>query len=99
MPMTERSRAVLYRSFTDLIHDPQAVQEMLSHFPAQELEVPATKDFVRAEIAVLRREVLTEVAALRAEMHALVRSQTQWLVSVMIALLTLQGAAITLLSR
>ena len=88
MPMTERSRAVVCRSFTDLIHDPQAVQEMLSHFPAQELEVPATKDFVRAEVADLRRE-----------MHALARSQTQWLVGVMIALLTLQGAAITLLSR
>ena len=49
MPMTERSRHKLYETFTALIDDETAVQEMLSYFPARDVEEPVTKDFLRAE--------------------------------------------------
>jgi hypothetical protein len=50
MPMTERSRHKLYETFTALIDDETAVQEMLSYFPARDVEEPVTKDFLRAEL-------------------------------------------------
>lgn len=51
---------------------------MLSHFPARDVEEPATKEFVRAELASLDRglSVLIESTA---------RSQTRWLVSAVLA--------------
>ena len=63
MPLTERSRHKLYETFTALIDDETAVQEMLSYFPARDVEEPVTKDFLRAELQ-------TEIGALRAELHA-----------------------------
>jgi hypothetical protein len=47
---------------------------MLPYFPARDVEEPATKEFVRAEIE-----------ALRAEMHAAFRQQTRWLVGAVMA--------------
>lgn len=57
MSLSERSRAVLYRRLTTVIEDEEAVGEMLSNFPATDLERPATKDFVRAEVGELRSEM------------------------------------------
>ena len=57
MALTERSRATLYRRLSDLIHDEEAVGEMLSNFPAHGLDEPATKDFVEATVADLRTEI------------------------------------------
>jgi vacuolar-type H+-ATPase subunit I/STV1 len=78
--MTERSRHKLYETFTALIDDETAVQEMLSYFPARDVEEPVTKDFLRAElqsevgavrheVGELRAELHTEIGALRTEMH------------------------------
>lgn len=47
--------------------DEEAVGEMLSFFPARDVEEPVTKEFVRAELVVLRSEVQAEIAATRAE--------------------------------
>jgi HAMP domain-containing protein len=80
MPLTERSRHKLYETFTALIDDETAVQEMLSYFPARDVEEPVTKDFLRAElqsevgavrleVGELRAELHTEIGALRTEMH------------------------------
>lgn len=44
MSLTERSRHKLYETFTDLIDDEKAVEEMLSYFPARDVEEPVTKD-------------------------------------------------------
>ncbi len=71
MALTEKSRSALYLGLTELIADEQAVQEMLSYFPARDVEEPVTKEFLRAEMAVLRAEMAdlrTEMAELRAEM-------------------------------
>ena len=69
MPMTERSRHKLYETFTALIDDETAVQEMLSYFPARDVEEPVTKDFLRAELQTEIGAVRLEIGALRAEMH------------------------------
>lgn len=72
MALTEKSRSALYLGLTELIADEQAVQEMLSYFPARDVEEPVTKDFLRAEMAVLRAEMAelrTEMAEFRTEMR------------------------------
>jgi hypothetical protein len=82
MPLTERSRHKLYETFTALIDDETAVQEMLSYFPARDVEEPVTKDFLRAELQTeigavrlevgeLRAELRTEIGAVRAEIGGL----------------------------
>ena len=50
MPMTERSRAVLFRGLSAVVHDEEAVGQLLASIPHDPDEL-ATKDFVRAEIA------------------------------------------------
>ena len=74
MPMTERSRHKLYETFTALIDDETAVQEMLSYFPARDVEEPVTKDFLRAELQ-------TEIGALRTAMHQMARATQTWIIS------------------
>jgi len=56
MALTERSRSALYQGLTDLIEDEVAVGELLSYFPARDVEEPATKEFVAAQIAGVHRE-------------------------------------------
>ena len=58
--MTERSRSARYQRLTDLIDDEDAVGEMLSDVPARDLEEPATKAFVAAQIAVLRADLVEQ---------------------------------------
>ena len=70
MPLTKRSRHKLYETFTALIDDETAVQEMLSYFPARDVEEPVTKDFLRAELQSEVGAVRLEVGELRAELHA-----------------------------
>ncbi|MGI8709476.1 MAG: hypothetical protein ACR2LA_00555 [Acidimicrobiales bacterium] len=43
-----RSRSTIYQTFTTLIDDEEAVEEMLSYFPARDVEEPVTKEFLRA---------------------------------------------------
>ena len=57
MPLTQRSRSALYQGLTEIIHDDQAVEEMLSYFPSRDVEEPVTKEFLRAEMADLRAEM------------------------------------------
>ena len=64
MALTERSRAALFRGLSDAIENEEAVGELLSFFPARDVEEPVTKEFLRAEMADLR----AEMADLRAEL-------------------------------
>lgn len=66
MALTERSRSALYRGLGTIIDDEEAVGEVLSYFPARDVEEPVTKDHLRAEMAELR----AEMAELRAELRA-----------------------------
>ena len=81
MPLTERSRHKLYETFTALIDDEDAVQEMLSYFPARDVEEPVTKDFLRAELQTEIGAVRVEIGDLRAEMHQPARATPTWIIS------------------
>jgi hypothetical protein len=81
MPLTERSRHKLYETFTALIDDETAVQEMLSYFPARDVEEPVTKDFLRAELQTEIGAVRVEIGDLRAEMHQTARATQTWIIS------------------
>lgn len=107
MALTERSRSTLYQGLTRLLHDDQAVAEMLSYFPARDVEEPVTKDFLRAEMADLRTEMAELRTELRAEMAELrtdfrvelqvaLRAQTQWLVGLMVTLAAVVVGVVTL---
>ena len=71
MSLTERSRAALYQGLITVIDDEQAVEEMMSYFPARDVEEPVTKEFLRAELADLRGELTGQLSGLRSEMAAL----------------------------
>ncbi|MEI2638419.1 MAG: hypothetical protein V9F03_05410 [Microthrixaceae bacterium] len=57
--MTEKSRSALYTGFSELIDNEEAVQEMLSYFPARDVEEPVTKEFLRATLAETELRIIT----------------------------------------
>lgn len=67
MALTERNRSALYQGLSTVI-DEEAVEEMLSYFPARDVEEPATKEFLRAETALLRTELKNDMTVLRTEL-------------------------------
>jgi len=67
MALSQQHRSSLFTSLTPLVGQEEA-EALLREFPANDLETPATKDFVRAEGAILRAEMATEFGAVRAEM-------------------------------
>lgn len=76
MALSERSRTTIYLGLNSVIDDEQAVSEMLSYFPARDVEEPVTKEFLRAEIATvriemgeMRSEIRSEMADFKAEMR------------------------------
>lgn len=54
--LTERSRSEIYTGLSSVL-SAEAVEEMLSYFPARDVEEPVTREFLRAEIADVRAEV------------------------------------------
>ena len=56
MALTQRSRTFLYQRLTDTLEDEVAVGELLSYFPARDVEEPASTEFVAAQIAAYRAE-------------------------------------------
>jgi Skp family chaperone for outer membrane proteins len=69
MTLSERSRATIFQHLEPLLGE-EATEEMLSHFPARDVEEPASKEFIRAELAISRAEVQAEIGALRQEVQA-----------------------------
>jgi hypothetical protein len=72
--LSERSRSVLYQGLVASIGDETAVSEMMAYFPARDVEEPVTKEFLRAELATVRAEMLAEIGSLRSELHAAIGS-------------------------
>ncbi|MCB1026629.1 MAG: hypothetical protein KDB24_02570 [Microthrixaceae bacterium] len=71
MALTEASRNVLYTRFLELVDDEKAVSELLSYYPARDIDEPATRDLVMTTSAELRAEMAdlrAEIAELRAEL-------------------------------
>lgn len=71
MSLSQRSRSVIYDGLNRIIEDREAVEELMSHFPARDLDEPVTKEFHRAETATLRAEMALSAAELRGEMAEL----------------------------
>lgn len=71
MSLSERSRSALYRGLSQAVQDEGAVEEMLSHFPARDVEEAVTKEHLRAEMAALRAEIQAEFGAVRSEVGGL----------------------------
>ena len=55
--LTEKSRATLFNGLSRII-DEEAVEEMLTNFPSHDVDDIATKDFVRAEIATAKTDII-----------------------------------------
>ena len=101
MALSERSRSVLYQGLVTIVEDEQAVQEMMSYFPARDVEEPVTKDFLRAEMNDLRAEMRTEMGDLRTEMGQMegrlvdrINRMIAWTVATMIAFAAVLVAAV-----
>lgn len=84
MALSERSRVVLHTKLTQVVGDEEAVSDMLSEFPANDLERPATKDFVRTEIAGLRTEMAERFGALETRLHEDMVLHLKWMIGLMI---------------
>lgn len=67
---------------TDLIEDEGAVDEMLSYFPARDVEEPATKEFVAAQVAGLRADLTEQMAAMQ-------RAFIQWTLGALLSVMAL----------
>lgn len=67
MTLTAKHRSSIYRTLSPLIGEEEA-EALLAEFPARDLDEPVTKEFLRAELAVLR-----------AEMNDRFRQQTIWM--------------------
>jgi hypothetical protein len=68
MALSQKHRSSLFRSLTPIVGE-EETEALLSQFPANDLEAPATSDFVRAEVSSLRAEMHEGFNSLRAEMH------------------------------
>jgi len=64
--LTEKNRSALYQGLSNIVNE-EAVEEMLSYFPARDVEEPVTKEILHAEMADLRTELHTEIAQVRVE--------------------------------
>ena len=85
MAISQKHRSTIYQHLAPIIGEEEA-EALLSQFPSQDLDQPATKEFVRASIADVRTEIAgvrTEIADLRADMHDRFRAQTIWIASAM----------------
>lgn len=74
MTLSERSRSALYQGFSAVVEE-DAVQEMLSFFPARDVEEPVTKEFLRAELSSLELRVDKRLNQMELRLGASVSSE------------------------
>jgi hypothetical protein len=74
--LSERSRSHVYRGLKTVIDNEEAVDEMLSHFPARDLDEPVTRDHLSAEIAALDKTMTERFAAADAKLMSLDQRMT-----------------------
>lgn len=63
MALSEKHRSTLYNQLGDTVGDYEAVGELLSNIASRELDEPATRDFVAAQV----QDVRTEIESLRTQ--------------------------------
>ena len=57
MALSEKHRSTLYTQLGDTVGDYEAVGELLSNIASRELDEPATRDFVAAQVQGVRTEI------------------------------------------
>lgn len=87
MALTERNRNVLYQGLTRTIGDEEAVEAMLSQFPAGDGDKLATESFVRTEIAQLETRMGDRFSDMKDYMHREMRRWYLWSYGAMFVLL------------
>ena len=92
MVLTNKSRSAIYNGLTDIIEE-EALEEMLTNFPAREIDEPVTRDFLAAQMSDLRGEMTqmegrlsSDTHKLRNEMSERFASQTRWMAGMVIAI-------------
>ena len=63
MALSEKHRSTLYTQLGDTVGDYEAVGELLSNIASRELDEPATRDLVAAQV----QDVRTEIESLRTQ--------------------------------
>jgi hypothetical protein len=85
--LSQKHRSCLYLSLSPILGT-EETEALLEEFPASDLDLPATNDFVRAElnreIGGLRSEMHQEIGGLRSEMHSLFRRHTMWFAGIVL---------------
>lgn len=61
MALSARNRTILYEHFTQTIQDPEAVEQMLSYFPARDAEEPLTREYLDARLAEAQLAIETNL--------------------------------------
>ncbi len=86
MAISEKSRSALYQGLVPIAGE-EAVGEMLSYFPARDVDEPVTKELLRAEMSDLRAEMHRSLnvlfAALSATMVGVVGIATTVIIAVL----------------
>mgnify|MGYP003430429632 FL=1 len=83
MALTNKSGTAIYSGLTDII-DEDAVEEMLTNFPARETDEPVTRDFLAAQMSQLRAEMSQMEGRIISTMDAQLKSLTRWTVGMII---------------
>ena len=60
MALSSRSRAAIYTGLSELIEE-DAVEDMLTNFPAREVDEPVTRDFLDARLAEVEARIIGRV--------------------------------------
>ena len=88
MALSEKLRHSIFRKLSPIIGEEETAA-VLSHFPARDVEEPATKEHVQLEAALIR----IEIAQFRAEVHQLIN---RLMVTMITATIALAGLALTI---
>ena len=84
MALTNKSRTAIYSGLTDII-DEDAVEEMLTNFPARDTDEPVTRDYLSAQLSRAESRLSRDIHESKDEMNRRLTSQTRWMVGMIIA--------------
>lgn len=96
MALSQKHRSSLYRSLAPMVGEEEA-EALLSEFPSTDLDTPATKEFVRAELAAEVGSVRTDLAALEARINDRFRELTVWMAGALVSGMGVAAAIAALL--
>lgn len=97
MALDARTRSSIYGKFAEILGDDDA-NALMSQFPLVEADELVTKQYLRAELGLLRSELRGEIVDLRSDMLHRFHRQTVWLGGNVVASAGAVIAAIPLLS-